>query len=302
MTQPSVGCTFCQKLSCWVVQLDIESLRTFAAVIDLGGMTKAAEALAVSQSAVSWKIKRLEEKVGRDLLIREGRSLRTSRDGRELLEYARTIVATHDEAVSRLQSSELTGTVRLGTTEEISAARMCDVLARFNRIHTGAEIEFVVDVSHRLEQLLNDGELDVAVLQVLPDDCKKDDTILWRDALTWVSAPDWTYESGTVPLITFGDRGFYRGLAERVLGESGIDSTISFSGPSIASVIGAVEAGLGVAVLAESSIEGEMITWPRADQLPDLPISLQVARSSPGETSRIAEELIGDIVSELGEE
>lgn len=53
------------------MQLDVESLRTFATVLDLGGMTRAAEALDVSQSAVSWKIKRLEEKVGRDLLIRE---------------------------------------------------------------------------------------------------------------------------------------------------------------------------------------------------------------------------------------
>ena len=136
------------------MQLDVESLRTFTTVLDLGGMTRAAEALDISQSAVSWKIKRLEEKVGRDLLIRDGRTLRPSRDGRELLDYARTIVATHDEAVSRLESSELTGTVKLGTTEEISAARMCDVLARFNRIHPGAMIEFVVDGSSRLDAML----------------------------------------------------------------------------------------------------------------------------------------------------
>jgi len=285
------------------MQLDVESLRAFVTVLELGGMTRAAEALDISQSAVSWKIKRLEEKVGRDLLIRDGRTLRTSRDGRELLGYARTIVSTHDEAFARLESSELTGTVKLGTTEEISAARMCDVLARFNRIHPAAEIEFVVDVSHRLDEMLNDGDLDVAVLQVLPDQCRKSDTILWKDALTWVSAADWTYETGTVPLITFGDRGFYRALAERVLGDAGIDSTVSFSGPSIASVIGAAEAGLGVAVLAESSIDGgELISWPRAQELPPLPLSYQVARSSPGENSRVAAELIGDIVSELGEE
>lgn len=284
------------------MQLDVESLRTFTTVLDLGGMTRAAEALDISQSAVSWKIKRLEEKVGRDLLIREGRNLRTSRDGRELLGYARTIVATHDEAVARLESSELTGTVKLGTTEEISAARMCDVLARFNRIHPAAEIEFVVDVSHRLDELLNDGDLDVAVLQVLPDECRASDTILWRDSLMWVCAPDWTYETGPVPLITFGDRGFYRSLAQKVLRDAGIPSSISFSGPSIASVIGAAEAGLGVAMLAESSVDGELIVWPRAGQLPDLPESYHIARSSPGETSRVAEELIGDIVSELGEE
>lgn len=284
------------------MQLDVESLRTFTTVLDLGGMTRAAEALDISQSAVSWKIKRLEEKVGRDLLIRDGRTLRPSRDGRELLDYARTIVATHDEAVSRLESSELTGTVKLGTTEEISAARMCDVLARFNRIHPGAMIEFVVDGSSRLDAMLQRGELDVAVLQILPDECRPSDTILWRDSLVWVCAPDWTYETGTVPLITFGNGGFYRPLAERALRDAGIPFTISFSGPSAASVIGAAEAGLGVAVLSAASVDGELITWPRAGRPLALPESCQIARSSTGEPSRVAAELIADIVSELGEE
>ena len=238
----------------------------------------------------------------RQLLIREGRTLRPSRDGRELLDYARTIVAIHDEAVSRLQSSELTGTVKLGTTEEVSAARMCDVLARFNRIHPGAMIEFVVDGSNRLDAMLHRGDLDVAVLQVLPDERRTSDTVLWHDSLVWVCAPDWTYETGTVPLITFGNGGFYRPLAERALDGAGIPFTISFSGPSAASVIGAAEAGLGVAVLAAGSVDGELIPWPRASQLLDLPVSCHIARSSPGEASRVAAELIADIVSELGEE
>lgn len=283
------------------MQLDVESLRTFAAVLDLGGMTRAAEALDVSQSAVSWKIKRLEEKVGRDLLIRNGRTLRPSRDGRELLGYARTIVATHDEAVSRLGSSEINGMAKLGTTEEVSAARMCDVLARFNRIHPGATIEFVVDASTRLDAMLSAGDLDVAVLQMLPEDCRTGDTVLWRDSLVWVSAPDWTYDSGPVPLITFGDQGFYRPLAERTLADAGITSTVAFSGPSASSVIGAVEAGLGVALLAESSVEGDMIGWPRASQFNGVLESVHIARSSPGEPSKVTAELLADIISELGE-
>ncbi len=283
------------------MQLDIESLRTFATVLDLGGMTRAAEALDVSQSAVSWKIKRLEEKVGRDLLIREGRKLRPSRDGRELLEYARTIIGAHDEAVNRLESSELSGTVRLGATEELSAARMCDVLARFNRIHPAARIEFVVESSSPLDAMLNRGELDVAVIQVLPDACRPTDTVLWEDTLVWMCAPDWLYETGDVPLITFGDNGFYRPLAQGVLANAGIKSWVSFSGPSIASVIGAAEAGLGVAVLAASSFESELIEWPRAAELPVLPRSFQIARSSPGDSSPVATELITEIVNELGD-
>ncbi|MDE0067704.1 MAG: LysR substrate-binding domain-containing protein [Acidimicrobiaceae bacterium] len=281
------------------MQLDVESLRAFIAVIDLGGMTRAAESLEVSQSAVSWKIKRLEEKVGRELLIREGHSLRPSRDGRELLHYARAMVDTHDEAVRRLKSSELTGTVKVGTPEEISAERICAVLSRFNRIHPKTSIEFFVDRSFRLSSMLARSELDVAVLQVLENNLRPEDKILWTDPLIWVCAPDCAYEEGLVPLITFGEGGFYRPLAQQALTEAGIPFTVTFSGPSAASVIGAAEAGLGVAVLAECSVKGDLIRWPRAESIPPLPDSMYVARAAAGEPSVVATELISDIVGEL---
>ena len=281
------------------MQLDIESLRTFAAVVDLKGMTRAAESLEISQSAVSWKIKRLEEKVGRSLLIREGHSLRPSRDGRELLHYARGIVGTHDEAVRRLESSELSGTVKVGTPEEISTARMCAVLSRFNRIHPRTSIEFFVDRSFRLASMLALSELDVAVLQVIEKDRRPADQTLWKDPLIWVCAPDSQYEEGVVPLITFGEGGFYRPLARQALTNAAIPFTVTFSGPSAASVIGAAEAGLGVAVLAESSMRGDLIRWPRAESIPPLPDSTYVARAAAGEPSVVATELISDIVGEL---
>jgi len=283
------------------MQLDIESLRTFAAVVDLKGMTRAAESLDISQSAVSWKVKRLEEKVGRILLIREGHSLRPSRDGRELLHYARTIVGTHDEAVRRLESSELSGTVKVGTPEEISTARMCAVLSRFNRIHPRTMIEFFVDRSFRLASMLDRSELDVAVLQVLEKDRRPQDQALWKDPLIWVCAPDSQYGDGVVPLITFGEGGFYRPLARQALTNAAIPFKVAFSGPSAASVIGAAEAGLGVAVLAESSssMQGDLVRWPRAESIPPLPDSTYVARAAAGEPSVVATELISDIVGEL---
>ena len=130
------------------MQLDVESLRAFITVLDLGGMTAAANELGISQSAVSWRIKRLEERVGRDLLMRDGRRFSPSRDGRELLEYARTLVATHDAAVTRLSATGLEGSVRLGSTEEASALCTGAVCGRFSRIHPNVNLEFHVDRSN----------------------------------------------------------------------------------------------------------------------------------------------------------
>lgn len=283
------------------MNLDVESLRTLLAVLQHGGMTRAAENLGMSQSAVSWKIKRLEQKVGRDLLVRDGRSLRPSRDGRQLLSYAREIVDLHDEAVARLSSSELTGNVSFGATEEVALFCMRAVLARFNRVHPLAKIEFHVDRGIQLDEMVGRGDLDAAVLQVSPGDVRSSDTVLWEDELLWVSAIDWTYEEGEVPLITFGKQGFYHPIAEAALKAAGIGYRVAFSGPSTASVSSAVQFGLGVAVISSRWLTDELIEWPRAQDLQPLPKGVTVARTAPGEPSEVASELISDIESELGE-
>ena len=282
------------------MQLDTESLRTFATVLDTGGMTSAAQQLNLSQSAVSWKIKRLEERVGRELLIRDGRSLRPSRDGQELLGYARAIIDLHDEAVARLSSSELTGRLHLGATEEVSAELVGNAVSRFDRVHPGVIIDIIVDRGLRLEELLDRGELDLALVQVSATDLRQDDTVLWQDDQVWICAPDWTFDEGTVPLVTFGKDGFYRPLAEQILSDAGIGYRAAFSGPSSASLLAAVEAGFGVALMSSRSVSGRVITWPRGESLPDLPVVQQVARAAHGPRTEIVTALITDIANELG--
>ena len=283
------------------MQLDVESLRAFITVLDLGGMTAAADELDISQSAVSWKIKRLEERVGRELLVRDGRRLSPSRDGRELLEYARTIVATHDAAVTRLSATGLEGTVKLGSTEEASALCTGAVCGRFSRIHPNVDLDFHVDRSSRLASMVAANELDVAVLQLRAHDARASDTVLWHDTLMWVSSPDWTYDEGTVPLITFGEDGFYRPIAEAALRDADIPHRVAFSGPSTAGVLSAVSAGIGVALLSSRSVSGDVIQWPRGDTVEHGQPVVNVARAARGAASEVAAELLADIRAELGE-
>lgn len=283
------------------MQLDVESLRAFITVLDLGGMTAAADELDISQSAVSWKIKRLEERVGRDLLMRDGRRLSPSRDGRELLEYARTIVATHDAAVTRLSATGLEGRVKLGSTEEASALCTGAVCGRFSRIHPNVDLDFHVDRSSRLASMVAANELDVAVLQLREHEVRARDTILWHDTLIWVSSPDWTYDEGTVPLITFGEDGFYRPIAEAALRDADIPARVTFSGPSTASVLSAVSAGIGVALLSSRSVTDDVIEWPRGQTVEHGQPVVNVARAARGAASEVAAELLADIRAELGE-
>jgi DNA-binding transcriptional LysR family regulator len=284
------------------LHLDVESLRAYLAVLDAGGMTRAAERLDMTQSAVSWKIKRLEERVGRPLLIRDGHTLRPTRDGRALLDDARTIVELHDGAVWRLRSPELTGKVKLGSNEEIDSTHIASLLGRFKRSHPNATIEFVIDHTQRLSKLVDSGRLDVVLIQVTDQQLRPDDTVLWTDDLHWVVSPKWTYDTGTVPLITFGDLCFYRKLSEPILDAAGIDHVNAFSGSATSGVLAAIEAGLGVGVLSSWYLGDGVIDWPRGSTLPPLPRVHQIARTVPGERAATARALVDVIAEQLIDE
>lgn len=283
------------------MQLDVESLRTFLAVLDHGSMTRAAEQLHLTQSAVSWKIKRLEDRLGRRLLIRDGRELRSTREGRMLADEARSIVTAHDRAVARLEESALSGRVRLGSNEEITASRLVAVVGRFNQIHPDAWIEVVVDNRRDLASLLDRGELDVAVIQVADDELRDDDTVLWIEQLVWVTGRDTAYDAGCVPVVTFGDCCSYNAVSEPLLAAADIDHWRAFSGQTSPGVKAAVEAGLGVAVLGSRFLGEGIVEWKPGVELGELPSMYQVARVDTHDASPLALALVGAIVDEISE-
>ncbi len=94
--------------------LDVTTLRSFVAVADHGGVTRAAGFLHLTQSAVSMQLKRLEELLGLELLDRSGRTIALTASGEQLLAYARRMVALNDEVMSKLTDQAFEGEVVLG--------------------------------------------------------------------------------------------------------------------------------------------------------------------------------------------
>ena len=101
-----------------MVNLPTELLRSYLAVIDFGGFTRAGEVIGRSQPAVSLQIKRLEKMVGYSLLRRSDRRLLPTEEGELLLRYARQILQLNDEVVKQLIRPEVSGRVRLGIPNE----------------------------------------------------------------------------------------------------------------------------------------------------------------------------------------
>ena len=89
--------------------LPTDLLRTYIAVVELGGHSKAGALLGRSQPAVSLQIQRLEELVRAPLLMQEGRVIQPTQAGEALLSYAREMVRINDEAVAYFHRATMAG-------------------------------------------------------------------------------------------------------------------------------------------------------------------------------------------------
>ena len=94
-----------------ITNLQVDLLRTFVSVVELGGQTKVGAMLGRSQPAISLQLGRLEELVGAPLLVKSGRSILPTADGEVLLAYACEVVDQR-QAMSYFRRHEMTGALR----------------------------------------------------------------------------------------------------------------------------------------------------------------------------------------------
>lgn len=264
------------------MKLDVESLRALTAVVETGTFTEAAARLGMTQSAVSWKIKRLEERVGLDLVKRGGSEIEATPDGRDLLLYGQRMLDAHDEAVEHLSRSDLSGVIRLGTNEDLRGGELADVLARFGRMYPQIRLDVRVQLSGAVREWLDDGEVDLAVVQIERGDVRPDDVVLWTEPLHWVHGVDATVDVATViPVVSFGPGLIYLDSTEEALERSGLRWRTVLECPMLSGVQAAIEAGLGIAALNPRNITNGMTIWSEGPKYP-LPDLTEVIRTGEG--------------------
>ncbi len=144
----------------------LRQLRAFVAVAENGSVSQAAQALSVSQSAVSEAVRDLEADLGVRLFDRHARGLSVTQRGHQFLRHAHAILA--QVAASRRAVGEgraaLTGELRLGVTSLMAGYVFSDLLARFRRANPEVTVTAIEDSGEYLEHLLIGGELDAAVM------------------------------------------------------------------------------------------------------------------------------------------
>lgn len=253
-------------------RLSVDSLRVFRTVVQTGNMSKAALLLNLSQSAVSWKLRRLEDHLQCQLLTRiAGKSCPTEK-GSVLLRHAEKILTEHDNAVAYFSPSALRGKLRIGVTEHISMSEICGVISTYTHHHPEVDIQLVVEQSHLLRQHFSEGSLEIILHQDFTGSASPEDKILWGEKLYWCATPSWRHESDkSLKLITWGPDCFYRSLAEEKLRQAKIPFTVMLECPSVAGMLAAITTGLGVGIINQYSIDKAVCNLSELEMMMPLP-------------------------------
>ena len=266
--------------------LEIDLLRSFAAVADTGSFTAAADLVARTQSAVSMQIKRLEEVVGRRVFERSSRSLELTADGQMLLDYARRMLELNDESLRRIARPPITGRARLGITEYFVPNEVPHLLARFAAAHPGVQLDVRMGLSRELRVDLEAGRLDAAIVRFEAGRTKPAEPI-WQEPQHWVAAEGWEPVKGEpMPLVVLPPGCVLREFAIDTFRKHQREWRLAYTGSSMASVQAAVLAGLGVSILSRSAVLPGMRVLPRSKAWPDpgsLEFGVLSGRGAPDE-------------------
>src|ERR1700742_1822233 len=120
-------------------------LATFLAVEQTGSFTRAAARLGLRQPTVSQHIRRLEEQVGRTLVLRDTHSVALTADGEAMVGFARNIVAATEQAAAYFSGDRPSGGLRIGIADDLALTRLPQILRDFRREHPLVDFELTVD-------------------------------------------------------------------------------------------------------------------------------------------------------------
>ncbi|WP_429034896.1 LysR family transcriptional regulator [Aeromonas media] len=279
--------------------LDPHLLQSFVAIVETGSFTRAGERMHLTQSTISQQMRRLEQQLGCPLLDRSGRQVVTTAQGETLLGLARRILGLLAQVGDRVGEASLP--LRLGVPEDFAAGAMTAVLAAFARQYPEVRLEVQSDLSHALWQAFEAGELDLALIK--QGRGQGEPIARWREPLAWVDSRDWPAgERDPVPLVVFPSEGLYRRQITDTLDARGIPWRIAYVSASLASLQGAVSAGIGVSLLPTRLLQPDQVELTHWPSVRPVELALHLGAGSSESLARLCEALIALCDEVMGEE
>ena len=246
--------------------MQLKSLRMFEAVCDSGNFGAAAQQLHTVQSNITAHIKKLEDEVGAQLLVRANPVFPTPA-GHTLRRHAQHMLQSHDEALAQLQShhtglGQVKGALRLGSMETTAATRLPRLLSKLRQQHPGIDLELqVCPTASQLTELMS-GHIDCAFINGAAPQSELLSWPLFKEELVLVShqplasfpTPD---EFSASVFLAFRQGCSYRQRIELLMAAMGISAVRIMELGMLDTILGCVAAGMGYALLPRSLVESQ---------------------------------------------
>lgn len=282
-----------------LTNLPTDLLRTFIAVVELGGHSKAGAVLGRSQPAISLQIRRLEEIVRAPLLTHEGRAILPTPAGEALLSYAREMVRVNDEAVRYFHRSDVSGVLRIGLPTDYAVAFLQNTLTAFLHRHPDVDLEIHCDLSRELHQHLRSDDLDI-IVATMPTSRMPYLSRAWTEQPIWAAAGTLVLrDDRPVPLGAHLEGCDYRSRMIEALDGASRRWRIVYTGPGISGLQNAVLNGLCITALTQATLLPGMRQLGEEDGFPRLePLRIGLFYKHP-RLSPAGLQLVSDLVAGL---
>lgn len=273
---------------------DLAVLRAFVAAAERASITSAANALNLTQGAVSQQVRRLETDLGIRLLDRGRTGVRPTADGERFLGKARQLIALHDQIWIEMAPQRVEGRVRLGVPLDL--ARICieGPLKRYSMQHPTVELSLACASSPDLLEALSKGELDLAIAQEPVRAAAGESLAIER--LVWVGARGGLAHTRDPLPVSIADEtcAFRPALLDALRAQKRPWRTV-FEDKGLDATLASVGADLAIAASLESLVPTNLAVLGRASGLPPLPAFSVNLHLAPGRIARAVEEMAREL-------
>ncbi|MBL9034106.1 MAG: LysR family transcriptional regulator [Rhodospirillaceae bacterium] len=253
------------------MMLDPDLLRTFLAIADARSFTAAGAAVGRTQSAVSMQIRRLEQRLGCELLRRSAHEVALTPQGEILRRHARQILNAQRAALAALNRPEAPYEISLGIPDDYALGLLPVVLRDFAAVHPNAAVTVTCEPSRDIIHNMAEGAYDLAL--VTEGQGPVTGQVVHQEPCHWVTAAKGDAHRRDPLPLAFGPAGdTYRRWAIDRLVDQGRAFRMAYTSVSMAGIRGAVLSGLAVSAMARSSMTAGMRTLAEAEGFPELPV------------------------------
>jgi len=260
------------------LHLEIRHLKLVETVAREGGLTKAANRLHVTQSALSHQLRDIEDKLGTPLFLRLNKRMLLTQAGERLLSSAPAVLDELKRVEEDIREIALhrEGILRISTECYTCYHWLPPVLKPFNREFPRVEVRIIADATHRPIEALLDGRLDLAVTSVVTRNQKLVFKPLFKDELVVIVSPDHPSRAyvaakdfASEHLLIYSLPKEELTIFQKVLNPAGI-SPKHVSGVELTeAIVEMVKAGMGVGVMARWAVAPQL----RAGTLRAVPLT-----------------------------